>query len=356
VYKERQDAAGIPEIDELTAKMREFGEGLVVADQEASKLTDSIKANTYTKVLLPTGDRKQFDAVAESIDLSERQKEFASKLGVGEAIVQVGSRDPVPVNLENYELEKDVSDEQLRRHQSEKWNRLSYESREMTSEFENAVAPGRSDEVKEPEIVEDPVDEFDISDEGRQFLRGVIESPFKKLTERYTEFPSHYKGNRAKDELLNKGILVERHVQTKDSKRKLLQLTEQGRKYAQNELDVEVEDEGRGGIVHRYWQHRVRDAFEEKGWHAFVEKFEADVYVNMGNAEMVVEVAMGNNPREVEHVKQHLDTGFEAIWVVAEKREVLDGLKQRMEERGLIEDRVTFRLLREFSEPDSLPG
>jgi hypothetical protein len=65
---------------------------------------------------------------------------------------------------------------------------------------------------------------------------------------------------------------------------------------------------------------------------------------------------MGNNPREVEHVKQHLDTGFEAIWVVAEKREVLDGLKQRMEERGLIEDRVTFRLLREFSEPDSLPG
>jgi len=30
VYKERQDAAGIPEVDELTAKMREFGEGLVL--------------------------------------------------------------------------------------------------------------------------------------------------------------------------------------------------------------------------------------------------------------------------------------------------------------------------------------
>ena len=34
VYKERQDAAGIPEIDQLTAKMREFGEGLIVGDQE----------------------------------------------------------------------------------------------------------------------------------------------------------------------------------------------------------------------------------------------------------------------------------------------------------------------------------
>ncbi|MDZ7688620.1 MAG: ATP-binding protein [Halobacteriales archaeon] len=354
VYKERQDAAGIPEIDELTAKMREFGGGLVVADQEASKLTDSIKANTYTKVLLPTGDRKQFDAVASSMDLSERQKEFASKLGVGEAIVQVGSRDPVPVNLDNYELEKDVSDEQLRGLQSEKWDRLSYEPREMTSEFENVVAPGRSDEVKEPEIVEDPVENFDVSDEGRQLLKDVIENPFRKLTERYTEFPSRYKGNMAKDELLDKGILVERHVQTKDSKRKLLQLTEQGRKYAQNELDLEVEDDGRGGIVHRYWQHRIRDAFEKKGWHAFVEKFDADVYVNMGNAEMVVEVAMGNNPREVEHVKQHLDTGFDAVWIVARNQEILDGLKRRLEENNLSSDCVAFRPLRQFNEPESL--
>jgi len=75
----------------LTARMREFGEGLVVGDQEASKLTDSIKANTYTKVLLPMGDRKQFDALAGSMNLSERQREFASELGVGEAVVQVGN-------------------------------------------------------------------------------------------------------------------------------------------------------------------------------------------------------------------------------------------------------------------------
>jgi len=53
VYKERQEASGIPEIDELTAKMREFGEGLVVADQEASKLTDSIKAIVTGRTIFP---------------------------------------------------------------------------------------------------------------------------------------------------------------------------------------------------------------------------------------------------------------------------------------------------------------
>jgi DNA-binding MarR family transcriptional regulator len=349
VYKERQDAAGIPEIDELTAKMREFGEGLVVADQEASKLTDSIKANTYTKVLLPTGDRKQFDAVAESMDLSERQQEFASKLGVGEAIVQVGSRDPVPVKLDNYELEKDVSDEKLRGLQAEKWNRLSYEPRETTQRFEDFIAPGRTDEVEEPDIVEDPVDGFDVSDEGRQLLRDVVENPFRKLTERYNEFSSRYKGNKAKDELLEQGILIERQVKTENSKRKLLQLTEQGREYAHDELGLDVEDDGRGGIVHRYWQHRIRDAFEEAGWSAFLEKFDADVYVNMGNTELVVEVAMGNNPREVEHVKKHLDTGF-TVWVMAEKQRILDGLEQKLRENDLLTEGVAFRHLRQFNE------
>ncbi len=54
-YKERQEAAGLPVIDELTAQLREFGEGLIVANQEATKLTESLKANTYTKILLATG-------------------------------------------------------------------------------------------------------------------------------------------------------------------------------------------------------------------------------------------------------------------------------------------------------------
>jgi hypothetical protein len=88
--------------------------------------------------------------------------------------------------------------------------------------------------------------------------------------------------------------------------------------------------------------------FEEAGWAVKREMFDADVYVNMGNTELVVEVAMGNNPREVEHVKQHLDTGF-TVWVVAEKQEILDGLKQRLEEKDLIDDRIVFRQLRQLN-------
>ncbi|NLV13236.1 ATP-binding protein [Haloarcula argentinensis] len=348
VYKERQDASGIPEIDELTAKMREFGEGLVVADQEASKLTDSIKANTYTKLLLPTADRKQFQAVTEAMNLSERQAEFAQELETGEAVVQVGSRGPVPVNLYNYDLEKSISDRELEKQQAEKWSQLSHEIRKTTKRFDSRIAPGRSEEVPEPHIPDDPK-EIQVSEDADRLLKDVVNNPFKPLTERYKRFSSSYKGNKAKNELVDQGIVIERNVKSEDGKRKLLQLTDKGRDYAEDGLDLNSKHQGRGGIIHRYWQHRIKEAFEEAGWDVFLEKLDADIYVNMGDTELVVEVAMGDNQREIDHVKQHLETGFDAVWVACRKREILEGLKQRMKEQAVDMERVAFRLVREFN-------
>lgn len=346
VYKERQDASGIPEIDELTAKMREFGEGLVVADQEASKLTDSIKANTYTKVLLPTAGRKQFQAMTEAMNLSQRQAEFAQELETGEAIVQVGGRDPVPVKLRNYRVEKDVSNIELEKKQRSECENLSHEPRKTTQSFDDKIAPGRTESVPEKEILEDPT-EVELSTEAKRLLEDVVENPFKPLTDRYQDFSSSYKGNKAKNELVEQGVVVERKV-TNDEDRKLLQLTEKGREHAQN-LDLDVKQEGRGGVVHRYWQHFIRDAFEQASWHAFVEKFDADVYVNMGNMELVVEVAMGDNPREIRHLEKHMEKDF-IVWIACRNNEIQEGLKQRMKENGLDPDQAVFRLLREFRE------
>jgi hypothetical protein len=354
VYKERQDAAGIPEVDQLTAKMREFGEGLVVADQEASKLTDSIKANTYTKVLLPTGDQKQFRAITESMNLTERQAEYAQKLGTGEAIVQTGNQEPVPVSLDDYDLEKAVSEDELRRLQSENWHGLSHEPRDTTLRFETYVAPGREDKPDDPDIIDDPT-EIEVSNDADRMLEDVVENPFKPLTERYDQFSSSYKGNKAKNELVENGVVIERHVRTGSGKRKLLELTEKGRDYAEDAVDPDTEQKGRGGVVHQYWQHRVKEVFKAAGWTAETEVFDTDVYVNFGSSELMIEVAMGNNQREVDHVKQRLDGGIDAVWVVCRNEEIRDGLKQRLEENDLLDDRVAFRLFRQFNESERIP-
>jgi hypothetical protein len=343
VYKERQDASGIPEIDELTAKMREFGEGLIVADQEASKLTDSIKANTYTKLLLPTAGRKQFEAVSEAMKLSQRQMEFAQQLDIGEAVVQVGSRDPVPVKIENYELEKEVTGSLLEKRQAESWEKLRHTPRDSTPKFEQAIL---SDQ--EPrEIPDDPEGEIEVSEDADRLLNDIIKNPFKSLTERYDSFSSSYKGNKAKNELVDHGIVVERNVRVGNQK-KLLQLTEKGRDYAKS-LDLEVKHRGRGGVIHRYWQTRIKNAFEEAGWDAFLEKFDADVYINMGTTELVVEVAMGDNPREIQHVENHLERGFQ-VWIACRNNEIRGGLRQKTRKEEINHNSVAFLLLRDVVE------
>lgn len=349
VYKERQDAAGLPEIDELTAKMREFGEGLIVGDQEATKLTDSIKANTYTKFLLPSGDHKQFQAIAQSLNLTSQQKQAAYNLDVGEAILQTGNQPPLYLKLDNYALDKDVSEERLQRLQAENWESLSSTPRETTTEYTQVVAPGRSEKLEQPEILEDPTGKLELSSDGKQFLRDVVERPFTQLTERYSRFPSTYKGNKAKNEVVDAGLIIERNVKTGQGKRKLLQLTKKGRKHAENKLGLDTNSRGRGGIVHQYWQHHIKHLFDEAGWPAELEMYDADIYVQFGFMELVIEVAMGDNPREIEHVEKHLQRGFDTIWILTQTTEVQDGLRQRLEEKDLLSDRVVFRLLRDVN-------
>jgi type IV secretory pathway VirB4 component len=137
--KEQSDAAGIPEIDDLTARAREFGLGIMAADQEATKLTDSLKANTDTKVLLPVKDQKQFDSIADSMQLTSMQKRYIQDLDVGQAVVQHGGNKPVPVDLRYVDVEKAVSDEELREHQEDKWSSLDYtRGQQVDIDFDNS--------------------------------------------------------------------------------------------------------------------------------------------------------------------------------------------------------------------------
>jgi hypothetical protein len=80
-----------------------------------------------------------------------------------------------------------------------------------------------------------------------------------------------------------------------------------------------------------------------------LEKFDADVYINMGSTELAVEVAMGDNPREIQHVEDHLERGF-TVWIACRNKEIRDGLKERLEENEVDLDSVVFRLFRQFNE------
>ena len=121
------------------------------------------------------------------------------------------------------------------------------------------------------------------------------------MTERYESLANAYQGNKVKNELVETGVVTEHAL--RGNRGKLLELTERGRDYVESQLDMDTDHHGRGGIVHRYWQHRIKKSFEAAGWTAKNELFDADVYANTGDKEVVVEVAMGNNKREIDHTE-----------------------------------------------------
>jgi ABC-type multidrug transport system ATPase subunit len=115
---------------------------------------------------------------------------------------------------------------------------------------------------------------------------------------------------------------------------------------------VEVDHQGRGGIVHRYWQHRIQEVFRLAGWDPELEHVNADVYVSLDGQDLAVEVAMGDNDREVDHAKERLEHGVDEVWVVCQNKSVIAELKQAMEEKDLPMECIEFKRFRDFKDAD----
>lgn len=351
VYKEQQAASGLPEIDRMVAELREFQESLIAADQEANKLTDSIKANTYTKILMATGDAKEFQSMAESLKMDRLQERWARQLGVGQAVIQKGENEPVPVNLPDFDLEKDVTDDELVSRMSPEWRKLSFQP--LDSSTSESIEPAEQPE-KNPEITSKASEEteYEVSERAERLLEDIVENPFKSVTDRYENFSSRYQGDKAKKELLEKELVEEQKAKLKQGRMKLFELTEKGESYL-DEMGVEVERSGRGGVVHRYWQHRVSDSLEEEGLNTVVEKSHADVFVNVDGNGVAVEIAMGRNEREVEHISERLDQGFERVVTLCRNKSVKGFIEDKLKDIDVSNDQVDILLLWQFLDEDS---
>ncbi|MCP4603473.1 MAG: ATP-binding protein [Proteobacteria bacterium] len=89
----KERAEGEETIIESTLRMiREFGEGVVVIDQEPSKLSESVIANTNTKVCFNLGSGKDVAVMEGAMNLTAAERRYIDKLHVGEAIVKSKNR------------------------------------------------------------------------------------------------------------------------------------------------------------------------------------------------------------------------------------------------------------------------
>lgn len=90
---QKETAEGAETIMETCLRqIREFGEAVIVIDQEPTKLSNSIKANTYCKITFALGNGKDALEIATCMGLDKEEADYLKLLDVGQAIVSLKGR------------------------------------------------------------------------------------------------------------------------------------------------------------------------------------------------------------------------------------------------------------------------
>ena len=107
--------SGIPPAELILDEIRSFGQGLILADNEPSKLSNAVKANTNIKIAGFLGNGRDIDDIAQAMNLNEEEKEALSHLERGEWLVKLAGRytRPFLIKTEDFPLPRNVSDEEL---------------------------------------------------------------------------------------------------------------------------------------------------------------------------------------------------------------------------------------------------
>jgi uncharacterized protein (DUF2249 family) len=340
VNRERQPESGYPPIDDLVGQVREFGEGLVVADHEPSKLTDSIKANTQVKLWLTLGSGADVEEMAQTFGLDRDEVDFTRTMETGEALLKLADQDPVPIILPDYTVEKEMTGDDLRMEMAPELSALPTRERFRPSAFKETIG--------------ETVD-ADVSEVTEALLVSVTEQPFLSMAERYEAIGvGSKKGNEAKNKLVTLDLVREVEISTGRPGRnpKLLELTSRGRDVLEDR-GYTVAETARGGIEHRWWQHQVTESYEEDGFRVSVEhavgQQHIDVYAVRGDEAVAVEVALSPE-HEVANVRKCLDHDVDRVQVVYTDTDVKETIRDRLQdEMGTVPDPVEFVQAAEFS-------
>lgn len=85
--------------ESIVRMIREFGESIIVIDQEPSKVSNSILANTNCKICFTLGNGNDISTIAKAMNMTEQEKRYIDKLKVGHGIVKMKHRFNEPIHV-----------------------------------------------------------------------------------------------------------------------------------------------------------------------------------------------------------------------------------------------------------------
>jgi len=247
--------SGIPPADLVCDEIRDFGEAIIASDQEPTKLSDSLKANTYTKITGFLGNGKDINDIAEAMNLSEDEREAITKLERGEWLVKLAGRyvKPFTIRTEDFPIEKNVSDEELRQR--------------MKPIVESLLKAGKEKVEK--------VEEVRLSEDSWKLLENISLHPFNGIVSRQKELGISVKRfEKAKQELISKGLVEQLDISL--SKRRptsFLVLTDKALNILEAKgLDISIwKHVGNVSFEHMLYQVLIRWQLKKLGYDAHIE-------------------------------------------------------------------------------------
>jgi hypothetical protein len=305
------EETGIAPIDIITDEIRDLGEALIVSDQEPSKLTHSIKANTYTKICGSLGHGRDMNEIAEAMNLSDEERDIISHLEPGEWIVKLGGRYTKPFLIKSFHLavEKHVTDGDV-------W------SQDLSDLYlEEDGKP------EEKEIIE-------ISDDAYELLLNVASHPFLGLTGRMNELKFTPKRiEKAKNELVELGLIEIKEISLSGRRpTQFLVLTGRAIELLRWQgIDINLwRHVGNSGFEHSLYQVLIRWNFLKLGYQSHLE-------VQLRNGRRIDVLATNGKTVgvEVELSVDHLDNKLDCLDELDElyfvtKKEMVETLKSKL--------------------------
>ena len=97
--KKEYDSGEETIIETIIRMIREFGESVIVIDQEPSKVSNSIKANTNCKICFNLGSGIDISTMAKTLNMTPEQERMIDKLKTGHAIIKMKDRFAEPIHV-----------------------------------------------------------------------------------------------------------------------------------------------------------------------------------------------------------------------------------------------------------------
>jgi len=325
-------------MNKILRQCRELGIAAVVVDQHPHLISSAALGNTHTSICLSQKDPADINRAAALSMLGEDEKQYLSRLSVGQGIVKMQDRWTWPflVSFPHVSIQKGVvSDEVLRRLMKD---RRALEPRRLRAQAHNSRKDNRS------------IPDLSIGSPAFRLLLDCIGFPTDGIQARYKRLGfSVDKGNRLKNQLLEQGLAEGASIPVGRTRRLILRPTRRAHGIAL--LDPTPFP---GSVEHEFWKHYYAEEFKRAGWEVTMEAAReggrVDVLARRGVETIGFEVETGKSDA-VRNVDNCLRAGYGLVVVVATREAAKKKVLKQLEQHGLLVEGRVCLVLRDGYSP-----